>query len=83
MRRRGAIWVHPLPASHFRCRFVLRENVFVKLFDLVVYLCACACLSVERSDTDLYQDKHTSQCQIKNLKNLIFLIQNAGIYVII
>ena len=24
----------------------------------------CACLSVERSDTDLYQDKHTLKCQM-------------------
>ena len=87
MRRRLAKRVYPLPASHFRCRFVLRENILLncnifncklllflikEFFVLSVFACVCLSL-VERSDTDLYQDKHTSKCQIIIICNNLFI----------
>ena len=58
MRRRLAKRVYPLPASHFRCRFVLRENILLNcnIFNcklllflikefFVLSVFACVCLS--------------------------------------
>ena len=63
----------PLFHSAFVCS---SELCFVKLLILFLFHCeSCflfVCLSsVERSDTDLYQDKHTFKCQI--IKNIVLI----------
>lgn len=77
MRRRLAKRVYPLPASHFRCRFVLRENILLncnilnckfllflikKFFVLSVFACVCLSFGGAKRHRLVY-GKHTSKCQ--------------------